>query len=98
MKLAGNSRRNRCDAYRFRRSVLGIGRSVSREDGAMDVAGVLERLAAQAEPLGRDDERVDLVPARGAVRSDLIVERDYVVAIVRTEQDAIAGVRLLYQR
>ena len=40
----------------------------------MDVASILEHLGAKSQPLGRDEEGIDLIPAGGSVRSDLIVE------------------------
>src|SRR4051812_34295004 len=64
----------------------------------MDVARVLERLSSQRQLLRRNDERIALVATRRAVGPDLIVERDDVVTVERSEQHAVAGVGLPDQR
>src|SRR5690349_23212669 len=64
----------------------------------MDVARVLQCFAAQGETFGRDEEWINLIPARRTVCTDLIVERDDIVAVVSAEQHTVTGVGLSNQR
>ena len=60
----------------------------------MNVAGVFDAGALEAEVRGSDQERVQLIPAGRAVRADLIVERHDLVAVVRAEDRDVACIGL----
>ena len=63
----------------------------------MYVSRVLQGLRLHAEPRWRDEERIDLIAARGAVRSYLVIERDDVGAVICAEENAVSGIRLIHE-
>src|SRR5687768_9615801 len=71
---------------------------VFEEHGPMDVARVLQCLLAESQPRGPDDEWIHLVSAGRAVCAHLVVEGDDVSPVILTEQHAVTGIRLAYQR
>src|ERR1051325_10604909 len=63
----------------------------------MQIARILEHGVLQSQSVRRDEERMELAAAGRAVRADLVIEADDLVAIVSAEEHEITGVGLPHE-
>src|SRR5579872_3242719 len=70
---------------------------VAHHDHVVKIARIIDARVIQTEVSRADQERVQLVSSRGAVCSDLVVERHDLVAVVRAEDRDVARVALRHQ-